>query len=96
MADYVISRLASYDLDDIADYSIEQFGFDQADRYAEGLIRCFEKLAANRFMGHLVSVKPKGLRAFEYQSHTIFYKPVETSILIVRVLHQAMDAKRHL
>ena len=42
MAKYIISRRGSYDLDDIADYTIQTFGFAQANDYAQGLKTCFE------------------------------------------------------
>lgn len=32
---------------------------------------------------------------WEYQSHIIFYMPAKHGIRIVRVLHQRMDARRH-
>ena len=38
-----------------------------------------------------------GLRALDYTVHTICYFPnVDDKVAIIRVLHQSMDAKRHL
>ena len=36
-----------------------------------------------------------GLRRSEIGSHVVFYRVDTEDILIVRVLHQAMDALRH-
>ena len=40
MAKYQLSCRAAADVDEIADYSIEQFGIKQARRYGDGLETC--------------------------------------------------------
>ena len=96
MAKYIISQLASHDLDDIADYTLQTFGFTQTDNYAQGLKACFENLLQFKKRGRAANELAPNLRAMEYQSHTIFYQITEPDILIVRILHQSQDAKHHL
>ena len=38
MADYRLSEKATWDLDRLYEFGIEQFGLEQADRYYEGLM----------------------------------------------------------
>lgn len=96
MAKYSISQLASYDLDDIADYTIQAFGLTQAANYADGLKTCLENLTQFKKRGRAADELAPNLRAMEYQSHTIFYQINEPDILIVRILHQSQDARKHL
>ena len=95
MAKYIISQRASYDLDDIADYTIQTFGFAQANDYAQGLKTCFESLLQFKRRGRAADELAPNLRAIGYHSHMIFYQVNEPDILIVRILHQSQDAKNH-
>ena len=47
MADYRLTSLAETDLAEIADYTIDTLGIEQARRYRDGLETCFRNLAAN-------------------------------------------------
>ncbi|MGA9657586.1 MAG: type II toxin-antitoxin system RelE/ParE family toxin [Asticcacaulis sp.] len=96
MAKYIISQRASYDLDDIADYTIQTLGSGQADDYVKGLKACFESLLRFKKRGRSADKLAPNLRSVVYCSHTIFYQVNEPDILIVRVLHQSQDVKNHL
>ncbi len=95
MAKYQLSRRAATDVDQIADYSIEQFGIKQARRYGDGLETCFQTLAENPGFGRSAEQFAPDLRRFEHQSHIVFYIPEDWGVLIVRVLHKKMDVPRH-
>ncbi len=84
------------DLEAIAEYTIGQFGIEQARDYRDHLKVCFEQLADNRGLGRPAEQLSAGLRRFEYRSHIIFYQAVGSDVLIVRVLHYRMDVRRHL
>ena len=45
MPRYRLSRRAAADVDEIADFTIEQFGIEQARRYRDMLETCFQTLA---------------------------------------------------
>ena len=95
MADFRLSPRAEADVAEIADYTIETFGVEQARRYRDDLEACFRNLAENPLSGRSAELLSPGLRRFERRSHTVFYTREEESIRIVRVLHAGMDVLRH-
>lgn len=95
MAEFRLSSHAAADLAEIADYTIERFGIEQARRYRDDLEKCFQNLAENPTLGRSVEQVAPKLRRFEHQSHVVFYAQEEGGVLIVRVLHASMDAPRH-
>ena len=96
MAAYSLSEKAVSDLDGIYEYTILNFGLEQARAYLLGLHERFQILADTPGIGRSATQLAPNLRRHEYQSHIIFYNPTETGVLIVRVLHTRMDAKRHI
>lgn len=96
MPRFRLSSRAESDLSEIADYTIESFGLDQARRYVEGLEVCFQALADRSSEGRSAAELAPGLMRFRQQSHVVFYMPDEEGVLIVRVLHKSMDFQRHL
>ena len=52
------TRRAESDLDSIAAYSLEKWGFEQAERYLNALIACCEDLAANPSRGRVHDPRP--------------------------------------
>ena len=95
MSNYRLSRLAAADLEEIADFTIEQFGIEQSRRYRDGLKTCFDQLADNPELGRKSEQLMRGLQRFEHQSHVVFYINETDNLLIVRVLHFSMDVPRH-
>jgi len=91
-----LTNRAVTDLSDIADFTIQSFGIEQARFYRDGLNNCFEILADNPHLGRSAAELAPNLKRSEYQSHVVFYVPRNTDILIIRILHQRMDFKRHL
>jgi len=95
MAAYSLSEKAVSDLDGIYEYTILNFGLEQARTYLLGLHERFQVLADNPGVGRSAAQIAPELRRHEYQSHVIFYVTKEKGVLIVRVLHASMDAKRY-
>ena len=95
MAAYKLSGKASADVEDIYEYTIVNFGIEQARTYLHGLDDCFNALAENPLRGRAADELASELRRYEYQSHVVFYREVEQYTLIIRVLHQTMDFARH-
>lgn len=95
MAAYRLSRRAALDLDEIYEYTILVFGLTQAQRYLNGLHDRFGILTQQPMLGRPAGQVAANLRRYEYGSHAVFYLPQGESILIVRVLHENMDASRH-
>ncbi len=95
MAAYNLSGKAASDLVGIYEYTILNFGLEQARAYLLGLHERFQILADTPGIGRSAAQLAPELRRHEYQSHIIFYSQTETGILIVCVLHTRMDAKHH-
>lgn len=95
MAVYKLSGKASADVDDIYEYTIVNFGIEQARMYLHGLVDCFDALAENPLGGRAADELASELRRYEYQSHVVFFREMEQYTFIVRVLHKSMDFARH-
>ena len=95
MAVYKLSSKAVADLDGIYEYTILNFGLEQAQAYLLGLHKRFQHLADNPNFGRNADQLAPRLRRYDYQSHVVFYIPTEQGVLIVRVLHERMDPDRH-
>jgi len=93
---YVLSRLASADLREISSYSAGQWGRPKANAYLQSIRQAIERVALTPGIG--VSCEDVKLRhrKFSVGSHTIFYRPTSDRIEVIRILHQSMDAGRHL
>ena len=96
MSKYRLTRLAERDVIDIYLYSTEHFGEAQAERYNNGLSARFFDLANRPPLGRDYSHVKSGVRRAEYVSHSIYYRPAEEGVVILRILHQRMDPARWL
>lgn len=96
MTDYVLSRLATFDLDEIWDYSARKWGRERANKYVGELRQSMARLAVDPSRGRSVTVRGRGYMRYKSGSHTIFYRTTGTGTYVVRVLHQSMNHERHL
>lgn len=90
-----LTPLAKADLEEIWLYTFEHWSLEQADKYLRDLVSTMELLANGAKIGRIC---PANNRYFQYavSSHIVFYQVNEDTIGITRVLHQRMDAERHL
>lgn len=89
---YRLSRQAEADLDDIYFAGARSFGLLQAQRYADGLARVLDFLAAHPRAARLRSEIDPPIRAHPYRSHLIVYEVDEQDeITILRVRHGRED-----
>ena len=72
------SPLAEADLLDVAKFTVEKWGVEQADRYVAGLEGFCELLAGFPKMGRECNQIYRGLRRMEHESHVIFFFPRTT------------------
>ena len=94
---YLISRQAVNDLNDIWTYTFHKWSKEQADRYYRLIIDEIEFIADHFMLGKAVDEVRKGYRVTKIKSHLIFYRQGENgTVEIVRILHQRMDIKRRL
>lgn len=96
MTELRISRAADGDLVEIARYTTEQFGAEQARQYRDQFKRCFASLLENPMLGRSADELAPGLRRIRQQAHVVFYLADGDRVLIVRVLHYRMDFERYL
>jgi toxin ParE1/3/4 len=104
---YRLSLAARGDLRTILAQSAAKFGASQRRRYAELLFEAMHRVAEDPTRAGSVdrrSIEP-GLRSYPVSLaarrrsaavHILFYKRADGGVLIVRILHDAMDFARHL
>ena len=88
---YELSLEADRDLDEIFDYTNQEFGVDQAIKYLIDFEIVFESLCSNPRLGRPRDEVRKGLRSVSKERHTVFYKIMKDRVWIVRVLHGSRD-----
>ncbi|MFZ0747248.1 MAG: type II toxin-antitoxin system RelE/ParE family toxin [Terracidiphilus sp.] len=96
MPAYQLSNLARLDLINIADYTVDAWGPEQAQRYLDSLETCFNRLAKAPQIGRPCNRIQPGYRRFEQMRHVILYRAGLDGIFIGRVLHQRMLPSIHL
>lgn len=89
MRTYRLGPKGTSDLAEIFDYTVDNWGEEQADNYAEELARCFQLLADSPGLGRACDLIHPGIRRFELGKHVIFYKPDRHGIIVSRILHQS-------
>lgn len=82
------------DMDSIWDYTVEQWGVDQAQTYLGALNARMRGLLGFPLMGVAQDWLHPGLRRVGEGSHSIYYLPTEDAVLVVRILHERMDVAR--
>lgn len=85
---------ARADLADIFQYSVDVFGIDRARVYITALDDVLIKLVAGQ--ANATKTGTRGTWRVKVGSHNIYFRRRTGAIVIVRVLHQVMDAERHL
>lgn len=87
---------AERDIQDIYLYTLEKFGIDQADRCTAELFDRFSELAARPSLGRDFSFVLPNTRRANHASHAVYFRMADNGILVLRILHQAMDPARHM
>lgn len=88
---YNVTRQAAADLDDIAAYTLANWGVRQMAVYMEKLAERFAWLAEHPDIGRERHEIAPGYRSFVEGAHVIFYLVRDQSIDIIGVLHQSSD-----
>jgi plasmid stabilization system protein ParE len=96
MPSFVLSRSAELDLDALDLQTIEQFGFDQADRTSEAFLDAMRRLSEMPEIGHTrAELDPPG-RTFRYwvlRRFLVVYEPVDTGIRVARIIDATRDLR---
>lgn len=98
MPEYRLKPIADeVDMPGIWKYSLDNFGFAQAEKYTDGLWNLFQKLAnKSPNSGKLRKDLGPDYKSQLYERHTIYFKNSDYGVEIVRILGQSMDEARHL
>lgn len=88
---FTISKKAIADVEEIWLYTLEKWSLEQADRYYNLLFDEINYICKNKNAGKSMEHIRKGYRASKVKSHFIFYKVVNDTIEIIRILHERMD-----
>lgn len=90
-----LSPKANDDLEEIFEYSFNNWGINQAEKYQDDLYNAMLLISNNPNIGVDYYFK-EGCRKFHINKHFIFYKLENKSCVIIRILHEKMDVYSHL
>ena len=96
MAEYRLTPAAERDLESIWIYTVREWGIEQADRYIDLLTTAFAALAQKPNTAQSCEHILPGYRQWGVERHMIYFRITEYGIAVVRILHDRMDARRHL
>ncbi len=96
MLDFEISKLAFTDLDNIWEYTVEQWSKEQANIYYKEIFLVISRICENPETGKPIDEIMKGHQRIKVKAHMIIYKIQGTTIYIDRILHQKMDSENHI
>ena len=96
MAEYRLSPQAQRDLDELFDHTVAKWGLTQALRYAEQIEAALEKLADAPLRAQACDHIRHGYRRRPVQQHVIYFRMTSYGIAVIRILHQRMEAARHM
>ncbi len=92
----ILTHAALADLRSIRAYTLETWGLDQEKRYLDQIWERFEDLRLRPDRYRLRPDLFPGCRIASEGKHVILFRSSAGQLEIVRVLHSAMDFKRHL
>ena len=97
MTEQRFTKKAVEDLTSIWNYTFKTWSEGQADEYYEMLISAYKRiLTANPFPVRSYNEIAPDLYGIKAGHHLIFFKYIDDgNVLIVRILHERMDIKRH-
>jgi toxin ParE1/3/4 len=97
MSKYILSPQAQTSLKQIRSYTLKNHGKQQASKYIKMLRDCMRDTAKNPdTKGTARDEIKEGYYSVFVGKHTIYYRIRDTHIDIIDVLHQSMEAKRHI
>ena len=88
--------LAVTDLETIWRYTAQAWNVEQADQYLDQLNERLELLAENPSLGLDYSHVEAGVQRYQVGRHGVFYRIDNHLLVVIRVLHDRMDAPRRL
>jgi toxin ParE1/3/4 len=96
MREVILRPDAEADIEDAADFTIDQWGDEQARVYIDELRRAIEHLATTALRYPLYEAVHPGLRRKRIGMHHIYYLASRDSVEVLNVIHVQRDPGRHL
>lgn len=96
MAEFRLTLAAQRDLETIWTHTCRAWGEEQADRYIDVLTADFAELAQSPKIAPACDDIRPGYRCRSVERHMIYFRITTYGIAVVRILHDRMDAQRHL
>lgn len=93
---YELSVIADQDIEEIFDYSEQEFGYKQAVTYLLEIESLFLKITKFPELGKQRNEIKQGLRSIPIGEHLVFYRILKDRIRMVRILHASRDIPRYL
>lgn len=90
------TRLAIEDLKAIGRYTQKVWGRVQRDTYLSKLDKAIKAITLKPGVGKKCDHIRKGYQKYHIGRHLIFYRSIDSSIGVVRILHERMDIENHL
>jgi toxin ParE1/3/4 len=76
-------------------HTTQRWGFAQRDAYREARDQAFTTLSVNPLIGRSRDEIAPNLRSHNMQQQVISYRVAFETVTVLRVLHEKMDAARH-
>ena len=96
MTEYRLTPAAERDLEAIWTYTVMKWGSEQASRYTDIMTTAFTELAQSPLTGPACDHVRPGYRRRRVERHMIYFRVTSYGIAVIRILHDRMDATRHL
>lgn len=96
MLKLVLTKKAENDLTQIANYTLQNFGYEQAEHYYSSLTNTLEILTTQPNLGQNFSHIKVGLKRFVFKHHSIYFLAEKDRLVIYRILNQKQDPIRNL
>ena len=93
---YKLSLKAVKDFSGIYQYTLNNFGEQQAERYTFEMESCLSSLGFSPYLGRDYSYLKAGIKRYDISKHAIFYRIRITRIFVIRILHYQMDSRSYL
>ncbi len=96
MSSVLIKPEAENDLTKIFEYTFNNWGLDQAEKYQDELYHGIQLIANQTKLGKEYSFTNLPYRYFHVNRHLIFYRITDKECVVIRILHDRMDIIEHL
>ncbi|WP_232493445.1 type II toxin-antitoxin system RelE/ParE family toxin [Novosphingobium kaempferiae] len=95
MGEFRLSPRAQRDLETIFDHTAAEWGIAQAVRYIDLIEQACASLADAPLQSSDCSHIRPGYRKRTVERHSLYFRQTDYGVAIMRILHDRMDAHRH-